>query len=585
MLPFATQLSRKVARLRARARDHRVLAALACAFVASWVIYIGLSTSMYLRRPGSSHWDSVLSIRTPGAAALHAALAWLPVALPSYLMPRGIDPRLASAVGEYVALVIVQFALYAATWLWIGKRPPQRVLLRWIIATGLACSVVMLFSTAMPSDDPLAYGAIARLLGTYHANPYFVVTAAYPRDILLSADAWARATDAYGPAWTVLSAVLNPVVAGDPVRSVMVYRGLALAAHAANMLLIAAAIPAAGAAWRQRAVFLYAWNPLVIVEVGAGHNDVLLLTLFLVAITLVQRGHPYAGYGSLTIAALCKASAVPLLGVALLALWLPGQPASLRLRGTRLGHMPVRVAGLCGGLVLVGYGPFLWGHSPREISRAIMWQGTAQGLIRTLRAFFGRTATLLVSAPFLPRPFSRWLGHTWMALDNPTAWLVGCALMLGLAVFCLLPALRQGSGLPLVLAWMYAAWLGYLAVVNLLHTWYIVPLVGLAALAPQVRALRRFTWAITLLVELEAIFFLPLGWLQPWNLWQGLLALVLAILATLPARTWARRVAQRVRPPQVTWPALPVPAAPARGREYGEASALPTSAAAARDAV
>jgi hypothetical protein len=409
------------------------------ASIIGWWLSASLLARIRVLWPGANYWDYLLGAQIPGAAIFHASINWVPRVLPSWMLPAdGVDPRLDTAMAEYLGVVVALFLLYAMALYWLTMyaatdKTVRHVRLLFIGAIGLACSLVMLFNPAAPSHDPIAYGASGRLLAIYHANPYFVPPAAYPHDALLAADEWSTSTQAYGPVWTLLSALLNPLVAGDPVRSVMVYRVVALFAHSANLVLIATArqsVPSLRAAWHERGLLLYAWNPLVIIEVAAGHNDVLLLTFVLLGMILSQRGRPYLGRGCLAVAVLLKASAVPILCIALLALCVPHVP------GVRRAQRPWKAllwsVGLSLGLVALGYLPFLWGHSLQAIYRASKLQGTTQGLTRALRAFFSISAKLVTTAHLLPAPMTRWLTHQWMRLDTPNMW--SCGLVVALAV-------------------------------------------------------------------------------------------------------------------------------------------------------
>jgi hypothetical protein len=517
------------------------------ASIIGWWLSASLSARIHILWPGANYWDFLLGAQIPGAAIFRASINWVPRVLPSWMLPAdGVDPRLDTAMAEYLGVMAALFLLYGLALYWLtthaaADKTVRHVRLLSIGAIGLACSLVMLFNPAAPSHDPVAYGAIGRLLAIYHANPYFVAPAAYPHDTLLAADEWSTSTQAYGPVWTLLSALLNPLVAGDPVRSVMVYRVVALIAHMANLVLIATAwqsAPSRYAAWHERGLLLYAWNPLVIIEVAAGHNDVLLLTLVLLGITLTQRGRISLGRGCFAMAVLLKVSAVPILGIALLALCVP------HIQGVRRAWRPWTAllwsVSLSLGLVALGYLPFLWGHSLQGIYRASKLQGTTQGLTRALLAFYSISAKSVNTAHLLPAPVTRWLTHQWMRLDTPNVWMCGLAVTLAVTTFYLLPTLRRTASLALALAWIYAAWLGYLAIFNLLQGWYVVPLIGLVSFTPLGRPIRCFALTLAVLVELETVFLVPSTVLQFWHPWSGLLALLPSCVALIASQRQGR---------------------------------------------
>jgi hypothetical protein len=482
-----------------------------------------------------NRWDRAVSATMPGAGLFRALVSWVPGRLPAPLpgSASSASPFLMAMVG-YVATMALLFALYALALHWLARHPtaPET---RWrtlllIGGAGALFSAVLLFTPTAPSHDPFAYASGGRLLGTYHANPFFVVPSAYPRDAILAANEWSHSIIAYGPLWALVSLLLNPLVGADPLRANMVYRVLAYAAHLANILLVAALVrqlPPRQQAWRGRGLLLYAWNPLLVVEVAAGHNDVLMLTPVLAALLLLARGRRYSAAVCLGAAILIKASALPLALIVLLAVFVWTRPS--RRAGDRVRTLAP--AATVAGVVLVGYLPFYWGHSPSEIAAAMRLHPNSQSLTRTLTSSFDTLADEIARAR-LPAPLSTALAHGALALAGTTLWTLVLGLLLLATTFTLLGALRRAERLPTALAWVYAAWMVFLSIFMLLRTWYLIPLVGLVSLSPVGRPIRRFVLVLTASMQLTSFFLSKSppfdGW-QQWT-WLLLVGIPLAVL-------------------------------------------------------
>jgi hypothetical protein len=506
----------------------------------AWVLQAGMSERVYTTRSQANYWDYLIGGQTPGSAIFRAAVSWLPgqslTADPYTSFPLTIV--------EYLGVVALLFVLYAMALHWLARHPTPdaaRCGVAIVIGgAGVLFSALLLLSPSAPSHDPIAYGSGGQILGTYRANPYFVLPAAFPHDSLLAANEWQQSAEAYGPLWTVLSTLLSPLVAGDPLRSNMIYRVVAFLAHIANMLLLVAmpsTLPAWHRAWRERGLLLYAWNPLVVLQVAAGHNDVVMLTLLLLGVYAIGRSRHYLAAMCLGASLLVKASAAPVVLVTLLGLWMFARPAARHLAPARV----LTTAGTLAGVVCAGYVPFLWGHSLQAIAQASRSQPTAQSLARALAARYAVLPHQIMALHLVPHPLTAALAYLAASLASPQLWTVLIAASVLAVAFFVLPPIRGRLGeLPPALAAVYAVPLVFLSVFDLLQDWYVVPLVGLACLAPGGRATRRFTLALTATLQIETLFLVPalssggqIPFLPAWLTWKWALVMgiPLAVLA------------------------------------------------------
>jgi hypothetical protein len=176
-----------------------------------------------------------------------------------------------------------------------GGRLPRRFAIGLVLVVALACQVVLFATPALLSTDILDYASYGRVAGIYAQNPYVVTPeTTLVSDPLFAFGAWQQVVTVYGPLWTSIDAAMaRAFPAGDPVQLVLAYKGLAWLIQLGNLALVGWLV----ARWlseaeQATALAMFAWNPLVLLElVGNGHNDalmVLFVLLGLVALTAAR---------------------------------------------------------------------------------------------------------------------------------------------------------------------------------------------------------------------------------------------------------------------------------------------------------
>jgi alpha-1,6-mannosyltransferase len=237
---------------------------------------------------------TVLAVLGALSAAIYAgalpATAWL-----------GVDPLAAHPV-----VVGVLFALYlAAAWLAVRRLRPTRGALAVVLGFGLLFRVLTLPTPVYLSSDLYRYlwDGRVQLAGV---NPYRYAPAAPDLSPLRDGEIHPRinrpaARTIYPPAaeWLfALAAVLAP-------GSIVGWRVLLLLLEGATVAMLLALLRRLGAA--RTAVIVYAWSPLVVFEgVQAGHVEVAMLPLVLLALLLRQSGSSLGAGTVLGVAVLMK---------------------------------------------------------------------------------------------------------------------------------------------------------------------------------------------------------------------------------------------------------------------------------------
>ena len=197
------------------------------------------------------------------------------------------DPRLASAV-ILVGGLLVATAGYLAGLAALIRRQTWAAV-AWVSALGIVFHITLWLMPGLLSGDIISYALYGRLGGVYGLNPYVSPPSAVPADPFV---AWLGGgpdrASLYGPLWTDLSAGLAMLTAGaDPLLHVLIYRFLGSIVVLVCMMLLWRLLPLFGSAGAARAVglLLFAWNPLVLLElVGSGHNDGFMLMLMLAGV-------------------------------------------------------------------------------------------------------------------------------------------------------------------------------------------------------------------------------------------------------------------------------------------------------------
>ncbi|HLX40486.1 MAG TPA: hypothetical protein VKR42_08135 [Ktedonobacteraceae bacterium] len=151
----------------------------------------------------------------------------------------------------------------------------------------LVFSLTLLFQPTLLSDDVFSYIFSGRLLTIYHVDPLNSIPAQFPGDPYLRwVIAGRNTTNIYGPLWLYIASLLV-TFSNNPVVTLLLFKGVAILSHIANCLLLWAILGKIAPTRRVQGTLLYAWNPLILLELaGSGHSDGVLITLFLLAVWL-----------------------------------------------------------------------------------------------------------------------------------------------------------------------------------------------------------------------------------------------------------------------------------------------------------
>jgi hypothetical protein len=160
---------------------------------------------------------------------------------------------------------------------------PNTLLLLPLFGLPVAALAVLLFMYPVTAVDVIDYASQIRVLTIHHANPLTIPAGDFPNDLFVPYNPYYFIPASYGPLWAVLSALAS-LPAGDHIlRAVLMQKLLSIVACLGCMALVWLLSKRLCPERRWQAFVFFAWNPLVLFEVGAnGHNDVL-MAFFLLA--------------------------------------------------------------------------------------------------------------------------------------------------------------------------------------------------------------------------------------------------------------------------------------------------------------
>lgn len=176
-------------------------------------------------------------------------------------------------------------------------------------------SILLLFAYPAFSHDLFNYMFDARILTKYGVNPYQFSALDFPDDLWTRFMHWTHRTYPYGPLWLAVTLPFSVLGLGKFVPTLLLFKILFLVFHLGNILLVKKIAAERKPGRGEFAAFVYALNPLVLVEsLVSPHNDVIMLFFLLLAVYLSQvKKHYLTGVLFITVSFLSKLTTVSLL--------------------------------------------------------------------------------------------------------------------------------------------------------------------------------------------------------------------------------------------------------------------------------
>jgi len=459
--------------------------------------------------------------------------------------------RLSAAA--FATAFLLLFALYYIGYrLCFGQDSPH-----WpwtMLAFTTIFSLTLLFVYPIGAADIFDYIIHGRILAHYRLNPFVHTASEFPNDPLTPYVAWRNIPSVYGPLWACLDAGTNFLAgSADLLANLWAFKVLAIFFYILDTGLIYSILAEIRPAYALPGAFLFAWNPLLLFETAAnGHNDSVMMFCTLLAIFLLLKRKPILSIIALICSAMIKFITIILWPFFLVSLLALGES-----KASPEGESPEKA------------GPGEFQEQARRSPLAIWlsspeWRRRGTSLLVYSLVSFGIMA--LFYAPFWTGwgtiPLRQRLGmftnslptlimlllRIWLDVGQARR-LVGWLSLAALGFFGLTRWVRLASQKsdrmayhdhgPLILASLDMILFYLLFTCTWLQPWYLVWLVALAALVPDLDTAHQavlFTYTMTwAYVVYQFVWF----WYIPAMNWMNRLGVhSLAVGATLVA-PWA----------------------------------------------
>ena len=495
-----------------------------------------------------------------------------------HLLSNALTSQTGTNDPEFFLLIALAFVLYGISALVIRyqlKETKNTGIWYVMWAGAILVGLIFVFTPTMLSHDIFVYADYGHTIVAYRGNPYFVPPGVLSQDVLTQLDDWRMYITAYGPLWLDICSFLALFLGNIPWHYIFGFRLLGLVAHLMNILLVTTILRKAGGTERTilPGTWLYAMNPLVLLESSFGaHNDIFMATFLLLGILLCMRAeqkgftHP-ASYVppvvAFTLSALIKFTTLPLIIFFLILLARKtlyststgtAVPQHTVLSHWRSTCMHVFFASLtCGITLLAFYAPFWPGHTFKEIIHSFSLPPSSfyaeNSLARVLHEWIRRHG-LPPETSWAYLPMHLFSQHIVWDMLNVGA--LGCTM--GIGIFFLW---RTPTTQTFILAALIC--LGALLIVTpWFYSWYVIWLIALAVASfslpdnPLRRALTGFAlmFSFTAFLTYMSSSIVLLGeWASfvQFMLIPGLPLLVFLLLFHIKMTGSSANIARRVR--------------------------------------
>jgi hypothetical protein len=379
----------------------------------------------------------------------------------------------------------------------------------------------------------------------------------FSQDMVYPYLSWRSGFSIYGPVWTIWSAGVAAINSDNLSVQVLLFRLGALGFHLLTGVMvwkITSFKPAHQPAQpREAAVLLYLWNPLLLIEVGSGHNDFFMVFFLMLGLWLFATKSRLSGLALAMVAALIKLLIAPLI-LSFLVLRARQQPTW----GRKIINFGLS------GLVLVGltalfYLPFQLDRFQNHPATSLVAVAALPDLddpgiknssssepsaFDNLLSFVTSESSYLNSPATIVRATMRQALTVFIPDKDEANRIASIIVRLGLQLAFMLLLLREllktrdwfQLRLSLLKLTFYSAFLLYVW----FWPWYLIPLVALAAINQWERwskAAILFSFTIALFYCLFPLSFEDKGLAILINQWQPLLTFGIPLVYLL-WRTW-----------------------------------------------
>jgi hypothetical protein len=228
---------------------------------------------------------------------------------------RGEDYQAKSTAIPYCLFLLVLFGAYGLAARTVAGHS-SRLLGIAVFGAAAVFLVVLATTPFMLAADVYSYAAYGRIFALYHIDPAAEAVKLPADDPFPKLWGEQLPPSSYGPAWTLISAGVAICADKNVGLTVLLYRGLAVAAVLATAGLIGLSLRRIAPARVIQGTLLFLWNPLVILESAvSGHNDAMMAAFFVAGIALHLRGRRLLPLVCFSLSVLVKFATAPLVPI------------------------------------------------------------------------------------------------------------------------------------------------------------------------------------------------------------------------------------------------------------------------------
>jgi len=187
----------------------------------------------------------------------------------------------------YLGIIIYLFVLFIYT---LGLSIRKQISTRELKVIIIAVAVILLPSYNAFSYDLFNYIFDARIISFYHLNPYEYKPMDFPNDPMLSFMRSIHRVYPYGPSWLLITAPLTFLANEIFLLSLAVFKTLSVLSYLGTIWLIYKIAVILNLKNVNRAIVLFALNPLVLIEaLVSSHNEIVMMFLVTIGIYFFLR--------------------------------------------------------------------------------------------------------------------------------------------------------------------------------------------------------------------------------------------------------------------------------------------------------
>lgn len=231
----------------------------------------------------------------------------------------------------YLLIIFLLFTFYFLL-LYIVIR--QKISIKKIAYLIIISCAVLFFSYSAFSHDIFNYMFDARIVTTYHQNPYLHSALDFPTDLWTRFMHWTHRTYPYGPIWLLLTLPASFLGFGKFVLTLINFKLLFTVFHLGNIYFIHKILSKIAPKKTLLGVVFYAFNPLILIEsLVSPHNEVVMLFFLLMAIYfMITKKNQFSTIIILLLSAGIKFVTLILLPVFLIPIFIPSVARDLSKR-------------------------------------------------------------------------------------------------------------------------------------------------------------------------------------------------------------------------------------------------------------